>query len=121
MHSTAKPAIIFLVLAGISDLAAVPLIAGSSGKAPAVLAVAVVILALASIVSAIGLSRQARWARPVGIASRAIDVITTIPALFVGGGGGLIAAAGVTVAISVAALALLMRADRQPAVQPLHR
>jgi hypothetical protein len=121
MNSTTKPAIILLVLAGISDLAAVPLIAGSSNKAPAVLAVAVVILALASIASAIGLSRATRWARPVGIASRAIDVVATVPALFAGGGGGLVAAAGVTAAISVAAIALLVRADRQPAVQPSRR
>jgi hypothetical protein len=108
MNSTAKAAVIALVLAGISDLAAVPLIAGGSSKVPAVLAVAVVILALASFVSAIGLSRNVRWASPVGIASRAIDVVATIPEIFAGVGGGLIAAAGITAVASVAAIALLV-------------
>ena len=113
MDRNRKLAIAALVLAAINDLAAVPVI---SRSAPRAVVTGVVLCALCTIVAGIGLARFAPWARPVGIASRAIDLLATFPVLFAGLGGTPVAAATTSVIVSVAAVALVARLERNLAL-----
>jgi hypothetical protein len=120
MVDTNKPAVVLLVLCGLSDLAAVPLMLGGRDAPPAGIAVGAVVFAVASLVAAVGLTRGERWARPLGIGSRALDLLATIPAAFGAASAGLAAAAAVTGALSVAAIVLMARSGRRPAVDHVH-
>src|SRR5690349_23488054 len=100
-----RVAVAVLALCAVSDLAAVPLLIGSD-DAPAGVGIAVGVLGLLTVVAATGLARGARWARPLAIGTRSVDVLAAIPA-FAGSTGTETAAAVVTVVLSVLALGLV--------------
>jgi hypothetical protein len=104
-----------LVLAALSDLAAMPVLVSGGDRPPAVVPAGAVVLAVASLAAAGALTCDRRWGRPVGIVSRVIDLAASAPAV-VTTGGGLVAAAGATGVLSVVAVVLLIRLGRPAAV-----
>jgi hypothetical protein len=120
MIDTNKPAVVLLVLSGVSDLGAAPLLFSGRDAPPAGVAIGAVVLAVLSLVAAVGITRGERWARPLGIGSRALDVLAIIPAAFGSAGAGLAAAAAVTAALSVAAIVVLARTKSQTALDHVH-
>lgn len=84
---TVRNTAILLGLLGVADLVFIPTMTngdGSEPTAPMAVVVLTAILGLASIAAAVGLLKGASWARPTGLATRILDAIATIPALFVG-------------------------------------
>ena len=120
MIDTKRPAVVLLAFSALSDLGAVPLLFGGRDAPPAAVAVGAVVFAVVSLVAAVGVARGERWARPLGIGSRAIDLLAFIPAAFSTGSAGLGAAAAVTAALSVAAIVVLARTSPKPAVDHVH-
>jgi hypothetical protein len=120
MIDTNKPAAVLLVLSGLSDLGAVPLMVGGHDKPTAAVAVGAVVFAVVSLVAALGVRRGEPWARPLGIGSRALDLLAIIPAAFGTASAGLGAAAAVTAALSVAAIVVLARTSSNPALDHVH-
>jgi len=108
--SSHKTSIAVMVLCAVSDLVAVPLLLGDDDLAP--FGVAVAVLGVLTLVAAYGLAVRAGWARPVALGTRAVDAVAAVPALFVGAGAAETAAASVTVALSLVAIALVLRVDR---------
>jgi hypothetical protein len=75
---------ILLGLLGVADLVFIPTMINGEPEAPMAAVVLVALLGLGSIFAAWGLVQGRRWARPLGMATRLIDVAATIPAFFVG-------------------------------------
>jgi hypothetical protein len=116
MINTNKPAVALLALSGLSDLAAAPLLFAGRNAPPTGVAVAAAVLALVTFIAAVGLANGERWARPLGIGSRALDVVAIAPAAFGTANAGLGAAAAVTAALSVAAIVAVARTQPKPAL-----
>ncbi|HEX3622574.1 MAG TPA: hypothetical protein VHT97_09680 [Acidimicrobiales bacterium] len=106
MTST-KPAVVALVACALSDLAAVPLLLGRT-DVPAVVGILVGVLGILTVVAAVGVARNARWAGRLAVATRLIDLSIAAPGLAVSGHAPALAA-WVTVALSIAALVLTLR------------
>lgn len=84
---TVRNTAILLGLLGVADLLVVPMMTngdGSEPTAPMGVVALTAVLGLASIAAAVGLVKGAGWARPTGLITRVLDVLATIPALFVG-------------------------------------
>jgi hypothetical protein len=109
MTKSSVPAAVFLVLSGVSDIGAVPLMLSGHNRPPGAVAAGAIVLAVASIVAAVALTRGAPWATPVGIGSRVLDLLGTMPVMIGVAGAGLAAAAAVTALLSVAAIGFLGR------------
>lgn len=108
--SSHKTSIAVMVVCAVSDLAAVPLLLGDDDLTP--IGVAVAVLGMLTLVAAYGLAVSAGWARPLALGTRAIDAVAAVPALFAGPGGAETVAASVTIALSLVAIALVLRVDR---------
>ncbi len=110
MENTVKSPVALLGLAGIIDIGAAPFIAGEE----AFVAVVVAVLGVVTLAAAYGVARGAGWARGVGMATRIIDGLLALPAVFLGGLAAL--GAGVVVLVSAAAVVALARTARRPAI-----
>jgi hypothetical protein len=109
MTKSSTPAAVLLVLSGVSDIGAVPLMLSGHNRPPGAVAAGAIVFAVASIAAAVALTRGARWATPVGIGSRVLDLLGTMPVMIGVAGAGLAAAAAVTAALSLVAIGLLAR------------
>lgn len=110
-------AIAFLVLSIINALVAAPvLLSTHDHRPPTLIPVLIIICALASLAAILGLRQRASWAVPLGIGSRAIDVLGAIPAFFVGVGSGPLAGAAVSILISLVTIAFLVSVNREQAL-----
>jgi hypothetical protein len=99
---------VVLALCALSDLGAAPLLVSTSGGPPAAVGALVAAVGLLTAAAAVGLTRKATWARPLAWTTRIADLVVALPA--VGAGEGTVfAAAMATVALSVAAIVLLIR------------
>jgi len=101
--------VILLATCAVSDLAAAPLLLGDHRHIPTAIGIVVIVLAVATGASAIGMAKGLPKARPVAVATRILDGLGALPAFFVGPGAGPVAAAAVTVLLSVATLTSLRR------------
>lgn len=107
-----KPAVVALALCALADLAAAAaLIGGSVADGPVVAAgVAALVIGLVTAASAVGIARGVRWAVPLALVTRAVDVLAALPGL---GAGPVAAAAVVTVVVlSAVAVVLVLRLRR---------
>jgi len=109
---TVKTPVLLLSLAAIIDIGAAPFFLAGDDASVGVIALIFGVLTAAA---AFGLARHATWARRLGIATRALDGLLALPGIFFGGVAGGIGAA-VVVVISFAAVVLLVRMARQPAM-----
>ena len=113
-----KAAIVLLGACAVSDLAAVPLLLGDTDHIPAAAGVRVAVLGFLTVAAAVGIARRTPRARGLALSTRIVDIISALPACAAGAGAGVVAAALVTVVISVAAITFLSRLDPAPAVAP---
>jgi len=114
MPSAQKPAVILLALCAATDLvAAVPLLAmsGSDGP-PIIVGLSTAFFGVLTLIAAIGIARDASWARPLAIVTRSLDVLGALPGL--GGGVGPAVAIGAVTVLSVTAVVLVARLGRTP-------
>jgi hypothetical protein len=101
----------------VSDLAAVPLLLGAD-DIPAAVGGLVALLGMVTAAAAIGIARRHTWSRHLAVTTRIIDLVFAVPAFTAGAGAGPVAAAAVTVALSVSAIGLLWRLAPVPALMP---
>ena len=116
MNDASKPAVIALALCAAADLLAAPaLIAGGGDDgARTVVGIATAVLGILTVAAAVGLARGASWAKPLAVATRALDVLSALPGL--GAGAAEAVAIGVVTVLSIAAIVLVLRVDHRPAV-----
>jgi hypothetical protein len=103
-----------LAICAVSDLAAVPLLAGGSHAPAPAIGIVVAVIGISTAVAAWGVLSGAHWGRPAAWVTRIADAALALGAI--GAGGAAVAAAGVTIALSVAAIALLARSRSTLAV-----
>ena len=113
MENNARNAVLLLVITGIADLISIP-IALADDDLGAPVAVVGFILGAMTLAAAYGVTKGASWGRVMGIVSRAIDGLLTLPGIFAG--GILTVVSIIVVALSVAAIVFLVRMGRQTAV-----
>jgi hypothetical protein len=95
MNGKAKLAIGLLVLLGIADL--IPIPSGDGPKPPGFVVALIALLGVGSLAAACGVYRGARWARPLGITTRALDILAALPAF----GAGVVAPVLVMVVVGI--------------------
>jgi hypothetical protein len=100
-----------LAVCAVSDLAAGPLLLGSD-DVPSGVGVGVAVLGLLTLVAAFGISRATRWSRPLAFGTRALDVAAALPALVADNSSAETSAAGITLALSILTMGLLLRHDQ---------
>jgi hypothetical protein len=112
MIRTYKPVIVLLGVLTALDLAAAVLASRVTGtaKPPPPAVVSMVILAVLTLVAMYGLWRGARWARPVVYVTRGFDVLSGLLGLADRPSVALDVIGVVTIALSLAAIVLLVRA-----------
>jgi hypothetical protein len=96
-----------LSICAFSDFVAVPLLLGTK-NVPTVVGILVGVLGLLTLVATVGVARHAHWAARLAIVTRVVDTAAATPALAASSGMPVIAAV-VTIALSITALALLIR------------
>ena len=109
-----QASVLALVVCAVSDLAAAPLLIGSD-DAPAGTGIAIAVLGVLTLLAAVGVARSAGWANPLALGTRVLDVVAAVPALFAGLDVAETSAAVVTVLLSLATIALLLRPGARPA------
>jgi hypothetical protein len=109
MSTSHRPIAAVLAVCALSDLAAVPLVAGDDGPGVAV-GVVVGLLGVLTAVAAASHLRGRRPARTLATSTRVVDLALSLPGL--AAGGAVAGASAVTVALSLGALALLLRSRR---------
>jgi hypothetical protein len=111
MERNARNAVILLVITGIVDLISVP-IALADDDLGAPVAVVGFVLGALTLAAAYGVTKQVPWGRTLGIVVRAIDGLLALPGIFAG--GLLTVVTLLVVAMSAAAIVLLVRMGRPP-------
>jgi hypothetical protein len=108
MNSNYTRPVVALALCAVSDLGAVPLLVSTKDGPPAAVGGLVAVLGVLTAAAALGLARNATWARPLAWTTRVADLVAALPAA--GAGEGIAVAAGtVTIALSAIAIVLLIR------------
>jgi hypothetical protein len=100
--------VVGLALCALSDLAAVPLLVSTKGGPPAPFGALVAALGVLTAAAAMGLARNARWARSLAVTTRIVDVLAALPAIAAGNGTEVLAGT-VTMTLSVIAISFLIR------------
>ena len=104
---TRKASVVALTLCALSDVAAVPLVVGSDVAAG--VGVGVAVIGVLTLIAAFGVSRGARWSRPLALGTCVLDILGVIPVAAGGAGVGATSAAAATVVLSSVAIALVLR------------
>ena len=115
MTSSTKPAVTALGLCAAADLVAAPaFLAGvNSEDSMTLLAVGVAVLGLLTAVAAFGIAQGKRWAVPVALVTRVVDVLGALPGL--GAGPGPAAAVATIVVLSAVAVVFVLKLRGAPA------
>jgi hypothetical protein len=76
--------------------------------------IGVAVLAVLTLLAAVGVGRRSGWGRPLALGTRVLDIVGAVPAVGAGAGAGAGAtsAAVVTVVLSIVAIVLVLRVDR---------
>jgi hypothetical protein len=102
-----------LYMAGAFDLLAVAFVVAGhheyEGKPPTAAIVAVAIIALVTVASAVGLARAQRWSRPAALTGRVLDSISWMLGLVAHPDFLLTAIAAVGLVLSIVTIVLLVR------------
>jgi hypothetical protein len=121
MKSDLKLTTVLLVILGVLDLVAIPFMIAANhhtkGTPPVAAIVVVGVLAVATLISAVGVARGVRWAFRVAMTARIIDGLSNFlgltnhptPATTIGGWAGFV--------LSIAALVLLFRVNPRRAAR----
>jgi hypothetical protein len=127
MRSPIKLALTLLCVTGVFDLLSLPfVIAGHHeypGKPPTAAIVAVAIIGLVTLASAVGVAQAQRWSRPAALAGRVLDSISWILGLVAHPSLLLTTIAAVGLVLSTVTILLLVRLNprerrRDQAAQP---
>ncbi|HEX3620823.1 MAG TPA: hypothetical protein VHT97_00750 [Acidimicrobiales bacterium] len=112
MSPEVKPAVVLTALCAVLDLVAGVALMAASGSDSSMLVVGAVtvVLGVLSVVAAVGLAQGRRWAVPLVVATRGLDVVTALPGL--GQGPGQVVAIAFTVVISAATIVAVLRVGR---------
>lgn len=110
--TSTRPAVAVLGACALSDLAAVPLLLGRT-DVPGVIGILVGALGILTVAAAVGVASNAGWAGRLAVTTRLIDIAAAVPG-FAAGGRASAVAASVTVALSIAAVALTLRSRPSP-------
>ncbi len=108
MTSSTKRVVVALVLCAVVDIAAGPAILASAepGEGLRALAFLVPALGVLTAFAAAGIARGRRWAIPLALVTRAVDVVGALPGL--GSGPGPTAAVITVIVVSTLAVALVL-------------
>lgn len=113
MKNTKNLALTLLVILGIGDILFLIPATGTmmpdEPRPPAAIVVLSVVLGVASLVAAYGIVKGASWALPTAYATRALDILSTIPAFFMGLSTGPLVIAALFIIFSAVDIALFMR------------
>ena len=116
MRSLIRPAIVLLFAAGAYDLVVLLfLVAGHLGypdRPPTAAMIAVAIIGLVTVTSAVGLAQGQRWSRPAALTGRVLDSISWILGLVAGNNFQLTTIAAVGLVLSIITILLLARLPR---------
>jgi hypothetical protein len=113
MTSGNKLAVVLIAVLGAGDFAAIPFMLAAHhhnpGQPPAAAIAAVAVIAIVTLVSAAGMAMGRRWATPMALASRILDMISALLGLRARPDVPLVTGAALTFTLSVAAIVLLAR------------
>jgi hypothetical protein len=102
-----------LVILGIGDILFLIPATGTmmpdEPRPPAAIVVLSVVLGVASLAAAYGIVKGAGWAIPTAYTTRVLDILSTIPAFFMGLSTVPLVVAGLFIVLSAITIALLMR------------
>lgn len=113
MSGAAKWSMALLILLGIGNLMPVP--AGEGEGPPGFIVVLMLGLGVAGLVSAFGVYKGARWAKPAGITTRVLDILSGLPAFFAGVEAPVIVLVSVGIVLSILCIVALVKWEPQPA------
>ncbi len=117
MTTSTKRVVAALALCALVDIAAGPAILAEAEPGEALSALAFVVLALGVLtaIAAVGIARGRRWAIPLALVTRAVDVLGAVPGL--GAGPGPAAAVIALIVISTVAVVLVLGVRRAPVLR----
>jgi hypothetical protein len=122
MKSGFKLVTVLIGILGVGDLVAVPFMIAEHrhtlGEPPAPAIVAVFVIAIATLASTVGLAQGRRWALGVALTCRGLDSLSSLLGLIAHPSAMLTVIAAVTLVLSVAATALLIRLSPHLASRP---
>lgn len=115
MRPGIKLTTVLLGVLGIGDLATVPFMIAANhhnpGQPPPPAIVAAVIIGIATLASAAGIAQGRKWAFAVAMTCRILDSISAVLGLLVRPSAVLVGAGAATLALSIAAIVLLVRTN----------
>jgi hypothetical protein len=113
MTNTRNLALTLLVILGIGDILFLIPATGTmmpdEPRPPAAIVVLSVVLGVATLVAAYGIVKGASWAIPTAYATRVLDILSTVPAFFMGLSTVPLVTAALFIVLSAITIALLMR------------
>lgn len=113
MSGAGKWAMGLLILLGIGNLMPVP---AGEGEGPPGIAVGLLIaLGIAGLISAYGVYKGARWAKPAGITTRVLDILLGLPAFFAGVEAPVVILVSVGIVLSILCIVALVKWEPQSA------
>lgn len=111
MRDKPKLAVGLLIFLGIVNL--IPMGGPDGLEPPMFIKVLAIATGVSSLAAALGVIKGARWGRSVGIASRGIDALASVPAFGVGLPVFLLALIGLGMALSVWCMVILVKWEPQ--------